>query len=66
MCSAAKRDIGVIGRWESNKDFIGGERDEGSGDLINDGEKRRSHQTRKKDTFVVFRSFCEVNPGGNR
>jgi len=65
LCGAAKRDVGVIGRGESDKDFIRrGERrgirrldktTEGDGGIIG---------PEGKNSFVVLCPFCEVDMGG--
>jgi len=65
LCGAVKRDFGVIGRGESDKDFI--RRRERRG-------VRRFDKTSKGDggvigpegrnTFIVLCPFCEVDLGG--
>src|SRR5882724_9898275 len=65
LCSAAERDIRVIRRWESNKNFIGGRKGRGIGRLDKTTERNGGIiGPEGRDSFIVFSSFGEVNSRG--
>ena len=65
LCGAAKRDVGVIGRGESDKDFIGRGKRRGIGRLDKTTEGDGGIiRPEGRNSFVVLCPFCEVDTGG--
>src|SRR5882724_3150899 len=63
--SAAKRDIGIIKRGESNKDFIRGRKGRGIRRLDKTTEGNGGViRPEGRNSFIVLCPFCEVDTGG--
>src|SRR5882724_9376600 len=62
---AAERDVRVIGRGESDKDFIGRRKGRGIGRLDKTTKGNRGIiRPEGRNSFVILRSFCKVDMGG--